>query len=135
LAVAIVIHFTGRQPFFALNNMSKITVYIKGAPGFMPAVITKLGRDWIRSGREAGDDVISFSLREEMSIDDFKEFIGTDIISEHSIVFLDELPGNPTPERPLNAIQSPPFKMSIWRNSDPKVSGTKSVKHNEETKT
>ncbi len=111
--------------------MSKITVYLKGDPGFKPAIITRLGRDWIQNGRDVDEDVISFSLPEKMSMEDLKASIGIDIVSSFDVLFFDNIPTDSEPP-PWKFVPGRPFRMSIWTNSDSNLKGTKSMKHSDE---
>jgi hypothetical protein len=115
--------------------MSKVTVYVKGDPGFMPAVITKLGREWIHNGRNVDEGVISFSLPEKMSKEEFKTSIGTDIVSDFNVLFFDDIPVDAQPEAPWKFVPGHPFRISIWADNDSKLTGTKSVQHSGESKT
>lgn len=113
--------------------MTQITIYIKGDPGFMPALITRLGRNAIHSGRDIGEDIISFSLPENVSIEEFKASIGEEIVTNYNILFFEVLPANSKQEKSWKFIPGRPFKMSIWANNDSNLTGTKPVKHVEES--
>lgn len=105
--------------------MTKITVYTKGDPGFMPAIIVRLGRDAIHSGRDIGDGIVSFSLPENQSIDDFKAAIGTDLIADFNMVFFEDPPPATQEEATWKFVPGRPFKISIWTNNDSILTGSK----------
>lgn len=114
--------------------MPMITIYIKGDAGFMPAIITRLGREAIHRSRDIAEDIVSFSPPENVSIEDFKTSIGADIVADYNLLFFDDLPGNSQQESPFKFIPGRQFKMSIWANNDSNLVGVKQVKHAEENK-
>lgn len=113
--------------------MNRITVYINGNPGFKPAIITKLGRDWIHSGQDMDDDTISFPLPEKMSIEEFKAIVGIDIITDFGVRFSDEILVTSQPELPWKFIPARPFRMSVLTDSDPRAAN-EAVKRNDKSK-
>jgi hypothetical protein len=88
--------------------MNNSTIYIKGDLGFKPAVLTKLGGTWIHGAYDIGEDTVSFSIPENMELNDFKKAIGNSIIAEYNVSFFDELPGD-------KFVPGRSVKMSIWR--------------------
>jgi hypothetical protein len=99
----------------------------------MSAVITRLGRDAIHSGRDIAEDIVSFSLPENVSIEEFKSSIGSDIVADYNVLFFDHLPDNSGQDTHGNFIPGRPFKMSIWANNDSNLTGTKPAKHSDES--
>lgn len=114
--------------------MSKITVYIKGDPGFMPAVINKLGKEWIHSGRDVDEGIVSFELPQKMSMEEFRASIGTTIVSDFNMAFFDNIPVDSPPEPPWKFVPGHPFKMTIWANDDSTLTGIKTMKISDESK-
>ena len=98
--------------------MNKTTVYIKGSPGFKPAVITKLGREWIHSARDISEDTISFALPDGVILEEFKEAIGSDVVSDFTILFLDRQPSDLPADAQRKFVPDYPFKMTIWKSND-----------------
>ncbi len=94
-----------------------------GSPGFKSVIIAKLGREWIHGAQDVGQEVVSFMLPDNITLDGLKASIGTDLISDHEILFFDKLPGDLLPYTQFKYIPGQPVKMSIWVNSDSKLAG------------
>jgi hypothetical protein len=111
--------------------MDQNKIYIKGMPGFKSAVLSKLGGAWLLGTSDIGNDVVSFTLPENDQLNDFKTAIGKDLISEHKLEFFLDLDEHLASQ----AIKKPSthsVRMSIWTNSDSKITGKKAVAQTEE---
>jgi len=67
--------------------MNSNIIYLKGNPGFKPAVIIQLGKHWIKTAYDHSHEIVSFSLPDSMRLEGFKEAIGKNLIAEFNIVF------------------------------------------------
>jgi len=107
--------------------MDETKVYIKGKPGFKPAVKTKLGGTWIHGDSDVSVDTMMFSLPEDSQLGAFKTSIGQKLISTYGLQFLTDLPeeGDPQMTKPESENS---FTMSIWANTDSKITGRKTQK-------
>lgn len=103
------------------------TLYVTGTTGFKLALMTRLGSDRVHRTEDIGDDIISFTLPENASLEDLKVAIGDDIISEHDIHFFDEMPEGHTPYTAPSFVAGRPFKMSIWVNRDSRLAENRSM--------
>jgi hypothetical protein len=98
--------------------MGKETIYLKGDPGFRPAVLTKLGSSWIMGGNDIGEDIISFTMPEKIDLEELKNMIGETIITEFSVSFFNKMPDKALSEPQWKFVPGSPIKMSIWASKD-----------------
>ncbi|MEJ0028903.1 MAG: hypothetical protein WDO15_00290 [Bacteroidota bacterium] len=98
--------------------MKETIIYITGLPGFKSTVIDKLATVWMHGAKDIGQDIVSFSLPENSTLENLKSSIGADILSNHGIKFYDELPAGHHPYSQLKYIPGQVSKMSIWVNRD-----------------
>jgi hypothetical protein len=108
--------------------MDDTTKYIIGTVGFKSALMSHFGAEWTNGTRDIGQDILSFTLTENSSIEAMKDSIGDDVLAEYDINFFDELPMRNPPYTQLKRVPPQAFKMSIWVNRDSNVKGNGSTK-------
>lgn len=100
-----------------MNN----TMYITGDNGFKAVILAKLGGTWIHGFKNHEENMLEFSMPENVLLEDFKSTIGYNNIVAYHLRFLDKPLEDAFSEIPEKFVPGKPFKMSIWANKDFKV--------------
>ena len=111
------------EHFQNIRKMDEAKIYIKGKPGFKPAVKTKLGGTWIHGDSDVSVDTIMFYLSADSDLNAFKASIGKELISFYDLQFFTSLQEPDQPESPKQ-----PLTMSIWTDRDSRIAVRESQK-------
>jgi hypothetical protein len=112
------IEFYNAHLCVSINSIMNNTLYMKGDPGFKPAILTKLGGTWLHGFEDCDENVLGFSIPENVLLEDFKKAIGYNNITSFNLLFFDTLPGDSASNSPVKFIPGTPIKMSIWANKN-----------------
>ena len=114
--------------------MKELNIYMTGSPGFKSAIISQLSREWIHGAQDIGQEVVRFTLPDNVTLEALKVSVGSKIIDEHNVQFFEKPPANNVPYTQVKFIPGQAIKMSLWVNSDSTLTGKSATVAHEEDK-
>jgi hypothetical protein len=98
--------------------MNDTKIFIKGKPGFKPALKAQLGGAWIHGDSNISVDTMMYSISAESELKAFKASIGEKLIAAYELQFLTSVEDQDDSESSNQPVTERPLTMTIWTNPD-----------------